>query len=970
MKFKKFIILLIISFSIQQTHAQWVNRFNGQGDFSDRFNAVLTDASGNVFLAGHTVRTNMEQDILLVKLNPSGDTIWTNIYNGSGNSTDNALAMAMDGSGNIYITGYQKSLNTGTDFVTIKYSNSGTRLWVSTYTYINDQYDQSNSIAVDASGNVYVTGLSDSDPTTTTNDDYVTIKYNSSGIQQWATRMNGSGNGTDRPSKIALDPSGNPVVTGRSDNIANYDYLTIKYNAATGTQIWASIFDQTHNDWATDLIINSSNGNIYVTGRSRSIDYDYVTLCYNSSGTQVWSAIYNNVGDDRATEIALDGSGNIYITGQSDVDATTAINYDITTIKYNTSGTQQWAKTFGGTALNDDIPTALYVDATGNAFVSGTTDTDPTATISNDFITLAYNNSGTSLWSNFYTNSSSSTDAPTSIVADATGNIIVAGYTETIPQQNATTLKYNSAGITQWTKYYNGIGDNSDAGKAIAVDVSNNVYIAGYSDEFNMDRNFSLQKIDPTGNTLWMKTLNGTSTGSRDEASALVIDATGNIYVAGYTHNKGSSSDFTVAKYNPLGDTLWVRNYDYTTESDRAYAIALDGSNNVYVTGKSDGDPSSVINDDVLTIKYDQNGVFQWASRYNGTGNGIDEGRKIKVTSTGNVYVSGKAYNGTNTDYIVIKYNSSGVQQWASIYNGGGNDECSEMAIDNLENLYVSGFSTLMSNGHYDIATLKFSSSGAQQWAQLFSGVSGGNDIGTGIILDQLGNVLVSGITDSDTAVSTINNNVCLIKYDNNGNQQWFKTYNGAANLDDQSFDVGVDISNNIYVTGLSDNGSVGNQNYNYITVKYSPSGHQDTVLSYNGTGNNYDVSNAVLVKGTSIYVTGSSLGTNSQQDMLTIKYDGTVLGVSELSSTTQNLNVYPNPFADFTTIDLSNINTASNEAVNIAIYNIMGETVREFAAPNQNKIILEREGLCSGTYLLKVKQGNKYTSHFKLIIN
>jgi hypothetical protein len=108
------------------------------------------------------------------------------------------------------------------------------------------------------------------------------------------------------------------------------------------------------------MVINNSNGNVYVTGRSRDVNYDYLTVCYNSSGVRQWQAIYNNVDDDRTTGIGLDGSGNLYVTGQSDVDPTANYNYDIATVKYNSSGVQQWVKTYAGAANNNELPTRYF----------------------------------------------------------------------------------------------------------------------------------------------------------------------------------------------------------------------------------------------------------------------------------------------------------------------------------------------------------------------------------------------------------------------------------------------------------------------------------------------------------------------------------------------------------------------------------------------------------------------------------
>jgi uncharacterized delta-60 repeat protein len=965
-KFTHLFLLLTSLFISVGYSQQWVNRYNGQGDFSDRFTSIITDASGNSYLAGSTVTSGTNQDILLMKLDPSGNEVWRNVYDAPASGVDVALAITSDVSGNLYITGYAKFNASATDIVTIKYNSAGVIQWTANYGFTTDQYEQGNSVVVDASGNVFITGQSDPDSTTTVSDDYVVIKYNSAGVQQWVQRTNGTGNGIDRPSKIVLDPTGNPVVTGRSDNVLNYDYLTVKYNTTTGAPLWSVRFDRTHNDWATDLVINPTNGNIYVTGRSRNIDYDYATVCYNSSGIQQWSAIYDNLlGDNRATNIGIDSAGNLYVTGQSSA-STTLQNYDITTLKYSAAGVQQWATTYSGTALNDDIPSGLFVSAVGNVFVTGSVDTNATATISNDFATLKYNTSGTQQWAQLYNASTSSNDFPKGIVEDASGNVIVTGYSEIIPQKNGSTIKYNSAGIQQWTKTFNELGDNSDKPNAIAIDNSNNVLVAGYVVEYGSDRNFAIQKVNASGVTSWVATLNGTSVGSSDSAQAVTYDATGNIYVAGYTHNKGTSSDFTVAKYTSAGALLWSVNYDYLTETDRALSIALDATNNVYVTGRSDSDPNNLIsNDDILTIKYDTNGILQWLARYNGVGNLIDTGRIIKVSATGNVYVGGRTSNATNYDFIVIKYNSLGVQQWVNLYNGGGNDEGIAMEIDATENVYISGTSDNATATNSDIVTIKINSAGVQQWLKRFDGIGFGNDLADAIKLDTAGNVIVSGTSDADNSATTINNNICLIKYDSAGNQLWANYYNGNSSGDDVANDVTIDTTNNnIFLAGSTN----GTSNYDYTILKYTPTGSLVNVYNYNGTNNDSDVAQNIIYKTNSVYVTGSSFGANNNQsDFTTIKYDATLLNVDSQVATSSVIKVYPNPAKDTITIDFSELN--SNESITINIVDVLGKTIATFENAAETSVNINLPNLQKGMYFVQLFQGSNQLETKKIII-
>lgn len=972
MKTKIIFLLAGFMFSMGLSNAQWVNRYNGSGDFSDKFNAILADQSGNIFLAGSTVNPGTNRDLLLVKLNANGDTVWTNVYNGPGNGPDEALAMCFDVYGNIYTTGFQRGAGTGNDFITIKYNASGVIQWTAGYSYSLDESDQSNSITVDTSGNVYIAGQSDSDPSTTTNDDYVLIKYNASGIVLWTVRINGFGNGIDRPTKILLAPNGNIVVTGRSSNGFDDDYWTMEYSPS-GSQVWSQLYDRLHTDRATGMAVDTATGNIFVTGRSSNgSNYDYATVCYNSLGIQQWAAIYDYVDDDRATFVGLDSTGNVYVAGQSDVNPGNSYNYDITTVKYNSSGAQQWVHSWSGSAMNDDSPGGFFVDASGNSFVAGITDTDPGAAISNDYVVIKYNSSGTQQWVNSYNRSGTANDIPFGIVEDPNGNVIVTGYSENVPQKDGVTIKYNASGVEQWIAYYNGAGDNSDNAHAIAVDTGNNVYVAGYTVEYENDRNFSLSKIDASGITQWTKTINGTSTASTDEAQSVALDAAGNIYVAGYTKNINVSYDFTIAKYNSLGDTVWVRYYNDTVanESDRAYAIALDADNHVYVTGRSDSDPTINSNDDILTVKYDSNGVFQWAQRYNGTGNGTDAAKSIKVSTSGHVYVAGKSYNGTNTDYVLLKYDTSGTLLWTRFYDGStGDDECVSMAMDNSENIFLTGFSTGTNGSNTDAATVQYNSSGVRNWVIRFDGSSGGNDIGKSVTVDQAGNIIVTGSTDTDNSASTINNDIFSVKYNSNGIQQWIRFYNGTANGNDDVNEVAVDNANNIFITGQTDNGSAGIRNYDYITIKYNPSGAQTGTFMYNGSGNASDVSNTLLLKNNAIYITGGSYGTASERDIATIKYDGTTLDVENNMVALNNAYIYPCPATNYFMVNFPDPNEMKG-LFKLTISDIAGRTVLKMNGAMESLLKVDCGFLKAGIYAVEINSIEKKTFHGKLLIN
>lgn len=961
---KKLLFVFYFLTSSSLIYAQWTNTYNGQGDKSSGINASAPDLNGNVYLCGFTTNIGASKDIMVLKLNSAGDTLWTNVYDGPGNGMDEALAIVVDQNSNSYITGYQRGSGTGTDMVTIKYNAAGQRVWVKSYiSNINsDQTDKGNAIAVDQNGNVYVTGQSDSDATSVNNDDYVTIKYSSTGTQTWIAIKNGSGNGTDRAVKIVLDATNNVYVTGRSFNGAEDDYLTIKYNGTNGTQVWQQLLDRTRYDRPTDMVINRTNGNIYVTGRSKDITYDYVTVAYNSTGTELWQAIYDDIDDDRATGIAINANGELFVTGQSDVDATTNFNYNITTVKYSTAGVQQWVKTYAGSALNDDIPTDICVDATGNVFVTGFSDTDASLNISNDFVILGYTGVGNSIFSTTFTQNATSNDIPTTITTDNNNNVIVSGSIESIPVKNAVSIKYNPTGQVQWNKKYASIGDNSSNSHAIAIDNNGNTFVAGYTVEYNADRNFSLQKIDPNGTTVWLRTLNGTSTsGSIDEAFGVAIDATGNIFVGGYIKNTGTSYDYLVAKYNQAGDTLWTRTYDYPTAngSDKGISLALDNSGNVYLTGRSDSDPNTTSNIDVLTIKWDTNGNQLWAIRYNNTSNNSDLAKVMKISSTGNVYVAGRTFNGTNYDFLLLKYNSTGVQQWVKTIDGTGNDAINSITLDNSENIYLTGYSQSSVTSDTNIITVKCNASGVVQWSKIFDGTLHGNDVGKNIVLDNLNNVIICGTTDSDASSLNLNNDIVTIKYDNAGTLVWQKIYNNTSNFDDQAEELRVDANNNIYVTGESDSLTGNGNNYDYVTLKYSSTGNLLNRSVFNGSGNNKDIPSSMEINSGFLYVTGGSLNTSLQRDIVTIRYKTEPNAGIENTNLADKVQIYPNPFSDFCYINIEKLQDLYNQKIHFDILNILGERVLSEEVEFSPIIKFSKMNLKPGVYYIKLENQN-----------
>jgi uncharacterized delta-60 repeat protein len=969
---KKIFLYLIVQFVGWSCFGQiWENMESGQGDYSAAIDASTKDGNGDVLLCGYTVNAGVSKDILVMKISITGDTLWTQTYNGPGNGMDEALDIVTDVNNFVYITGYQRGGATGTDMVTLKYSPNGQLIWVQSYlSNINtDQTDRGNSIAVDANGNVYVTGQTDVDASAVNNDNFITIKYNSSGSVVWSNLKNGLGNAADRPVKICLDAQNNVYVTGRSFNGFDDDYLTIKYNGSTGVTLWEKLLDRTHHDRPTDMVFNPQNGFVYVTGRSRNINYDYVTVAYNSTGTLVWQAIYDYLDDDRATSICLDINSDVIVTGQSDVDLTTNFNYNITTVKYSGNlGTQIWAVNYVGALATDDIPIDVVSDNVGNVFVLGSTDTDISIATSLDFVVQKITTTGTVAGTHLYSFTASSNDVPTSALICSSNDLLITGSAEFAPIRNGIFCQLSSATLnSNWDKKYVAFGDNSSNSHAITVDNQGNTYVAGYSVGYLQDRNYLLKKINPFGQTLWVSTISGNSTtGSVDEAMSIAMDTQGFIYTCGFVKNSGTSYDVKLVKYNSLGDTVWTRAYDYSlvSASDKAYMLVIDPTGFIYLTGKSDSDPTTTANEDVITQKWDLNGNLLWTSRYNGSNN-LNDVAKICVSTSSGVYVAGRTFNGQNYDGLLIKYNASGIQQWVKIISGVGHDEINAMTVDHNENVIVTGVTQSVITDT-NVVTIKYDPNGNQLWSQVFNGNSQGTDVGKFLAVDQSNNVVVCGNSDSDADAATLNDDILLLKYDGTGNLLWQQSYSATTNSDDLVEELRINAANEIVVVGESDSLTSNGSNYDFITLAYNASGTLFKSFRFEGIAALKDIPSTMFINNAEIFVSGGTINQNKQRDLVTIKYStdpNAGIGSNENLFT---WNVFPNPSNGVFSASMNLMD--QQEIVNIRICDLKGTEIPFSFIEQNNSIYFDASKLPSNVYFLTI-QGTKNTYQEKLII-
>lgn len=213
----------------------WRHYASGLVPAQDAARLIVADDAGNIYVSGNSRGAGSSDDYATIKYDASGVRQWVARYNGPGNSDDRVAALAVDAAGNVYVAGYATGSSTFNDYATVKYNAAGVQQWAALYNGSGDSFDRATALAVDAQGNVYVTGYSWAPGML---DDWVTVKYDVAGAQQWVARYDGPGNAEDRADALAVDAAGNVYVTGYSRNTeTSDDYVTIKYGA-DGIQQW------------------------------------------------------------------------------------------------------------------------------------------------------------------------------------------------------------------------------------------------------------------------------------------------------------------------------------------------------------------------------------------------------------------------------------------------------------------------------------------------------------------------------------------------------------------------------------------------------------------------------------------------------------------------------------------------------------------------------------------------------------
>jgi len=352
-------------------------------------------------------------------------------------------------------------------------------------------------------------------------------------------------------------------------------------------------------------------GNIYLIGNSRDsnitiIFSDIVIVKYDREGKKLWQQRYNSPGADNAQAVAVDYLGNVYVTGW--LQPGISRNRKFATIKYDANGKQQWVacyKEFGWTAVIGS--TRIAIDSTRNAYIAG------------HGVIIKYDTDGKQLWTVQNKDERYGRWAPFmpyNIAVDHADNIYVTGTTKGNDRLNDyTTAKYDPNGRRLWIAQCEGEGEVSNNALALTVDKQANVYVTGWSTNWDDYCAIVTIKYDANGKQQWLARYDG------GVPCSIALDQTGSVYIAGHTI---TGMGIVTVKYDTNGKQQWVAKHTGRVicsggwNTNKSFDLILDGMGNVYVQGLIlDNRPASEDLSGVLIVKYDANGNEKWTRRFN-----------------------------------------------------------------------------------------------------------------------------------------------------------------------------------------------------------------------------------------------------------------------------------------------------------------------------------------------------------------
>ncbi|HEX8188149.1 MAG TPA: SBBP repeat-containing protein, partial [Pyrinomonadaceae bacterium] len=794
------------------------------GDGREQALDIALDPDGNAYVAGLTESYNFPAtagafqtaggfDAFVTKLNPAGSALVYSTYLGGAGGEDRAWGIALDAGRNAYVAGDTRS----GDFPVVaaaqpsyggglvegfvsKLNASGTALAYSTFIG-GDDFDEARGVAIDGSGNAYVTGYTTSRNFVVTVGAFQTTPGGTD-PNDWPHPEDAfivklaEGSATPAPTITPTPtptPSNNPptaAVTSPAHNSTfdtNTD-VTITAEASDGDGAVSRV-----NFWADGSLIGSDTTAPYSVTFRDSVE----------NTRSFWVTAVDDDGAHGANSPAVtvnfvDPNPTLYITGR---------------VLHELSSPEKAIPVAGVTMTVTRFKTGAVVR-------TAVTDAD-------GYYSVGPLSQGAAL--DLTASRSGYTMLPPSARWDGLPPGATQDFEARGPLPPGTSPGDPNAPPAAWAASFNGPANDVDAAARVAADNQGNVYVTGASNNApgeTADKDIVTVKYGPDGSQLWARRFDGPG-GYIDAPTAVAVGAGGTVYVAGYSWSGANDYDYVLIKYLNDGTQVWAKYYDGPVHrGDQATSLKLDGAGNAYVTGYSTGGAVGArVNFGYATVKYDVNGERLWARRFEGHNQCGAGAEDLELDGAGGVYVTGSVTPGDcggEKNIYTIKYDGGGNQLWAAEFDspqgvaGVDLDTALGLSVDRQGRACVFGFNW-PGDRRRDFLLLKYDAAGGLLWSRNWSGPD--DDIAREIAVDAAGNIYATGDSLEPDSASQ-NAQAVTVKYGPDGTLLWERAYGTAGRWDGDNRMV-MDGAGNVFVALQSQTGA----DYDFTTIKYAPDG-------------------------------------------------------------------------------------------------------------------------------------------------
>jgi len=388
----------------------WVARFDGDASFRDGGRDIVAHPAGGCFVVGTVSKDGSSDDCCVtIRYAADGESLWVRHYDAD-TSRDWGRAIELYPSGGVVVAGTSHILYCTNNTFVARYDEGGLLVWDErpTLGYPQDV----GGLAVSESGETYVACRDNTCG-------YIVTKYEPDGDEAWCSLEDYS----TEPKDITVDSDGCAYVTGEwGCPLKSQRYGgqcgTVKYRSG-GSIAWT----ETENYRKGKAVAVDGMGNVYVGGFRDYSSWDFCTIKYDSTGSHLWEAIYDGPdgSNDTVQDLALDGSGNVYVVGDSYGSET---DMDWALVKYDSEGNEQWARRYDGPGSGQDWPRDMEVTEAGDVFIVGSAEQQDGDT---DLAMRKYDRLGNLLWTATYDGPGGGYDEGYAVALAPDGAIYVTG---------------------------------------------------------------------------------------------------------------------------------------------------------------------------------------------------------------------------------------------------------------------------------------------------------------------------------------------------------------------------------------------------------------------------------------------------------------------------------------------------------------------------------------------------------------